>query len=411
MENAWSKTLTRMRLLFDRQHGATPDADLLRRYVGHGDRAAFELLVWRHGLMVYNVCRHSIKCPHAADDAFQAVFLILARKARSIRNGAALAGWLHRVTLRVVHEAQRQAERQRSQVDVAVADPPDPNPSSPEQRETQRLVNEELDRLPGRYRLPLLLCYLEGKSNAEAAVELGVPVGTIFSRLARGRERLRRRLERRGIALGTAALGCAFPSADAALASLIPQTVSAGMAFVARAAPATAITASSLSLAKGVLHTMWLKTCTITCGLVLAVGVVGLTSWQWLLPSPAQDAVAKPAQPQVSPNESPLTDLLKKKVDSAKRAFEEHWKMVAIGKSAYNLGIYQRSRTWLEAERELRPNQVLPALEAHRERVKQVFDSAKARFDAGNMPPGEFFDCEYALLEADVWILREKEKR
>src|SRR5262245_64010081 len=114
--------------------------------------------------MVYNVCRQLLRRPHDADDAFQAVFLILATKARSIRNGAALAGWLHRVALRVICEAHRQTKRQRGQARLDIVDPVAPEVPSPAERESQYLIHEELDRLPSRFRLPLVLCYLEGKS-------------------------------------------------------------------------------------------------------------------------------------------------------------------------------------------------------------------------------------------------------
>src|SRR5262249_9357821 len=138
-----------------------PDAELLQRWAGQRDQAAFELLLWRHGPMVLRVCRRLLRQPHDVEDAFQATFLTLVRVAASIRRGEALAAWLHRVASRVALAARtaaaRQARREQAAVDV-------PAPGSLEEvsrRDLRALLDEEIDRLPEGYRRAIILCCLE----------------------------------------------------------------------------------------------------------------------------------------------------------------------------------------------------------------------------------------------------------
>ena len=177
--------------------GAT-DAQLLERFARARDEASFEALVIRHGRSVRAVCLHVLRDPHDAEDAFQATFLILARKAGSLWVGDTLAGWLHRVARRVAVEASRQKARRRAveqtgiEIDVIASD-------TQARRDllVQRL-HEEIDRLPEKYRAPIVLCDLEELTRDEAAGRLGWPPGTVAGRLARARALLRDRLSRRG---------------------------------------------------------------------------------------------------------------------------------------------------------------------------------------------------------------------
>src|SRR5262245_20293024 len=175
--------------------GAPSDADLLARFAAAGDRPAFELLVLRHGPMVFQVCRRLLRHTQDAEDAFQATFLTLARKATSVRRPEALAGWLHctahRVALRLI--------TRRPTVTPLDADRPGPPPPAPEDGELLALVEQEVRQLPEKYRLVVVLCYLDGRGTQEAATVLGCAPGTVFSRLAWARERLRERLARRGV--------------------------------------------------------------------------------------------------------------------------------------------------------------------------------------------------------------------
>jgi RNA polymerase sigma factor (sigma-70 family) len=176
------------------------DGELLRRFVQLRDEPAFELLVWRHAGLVLSVSRQVLRQEQAVEDAFQATFLLLARKAGSISRREALAGWLHRVAFRVAMRARRQAARCPAEappgLDLEALAAPVHDGAN---EDDLRLLHEEVLRLPQKYRLPVICCYLEGKTHAEAAAELGWCKGTLAGRLARARELLRRRLARRGV--------------------------------------------------------------------------------------------------------------------------------------------------------------------------------------------------------------------
>jgi RNA polymerase sigma factor (sigma-70 family) len=175
------------------------DAELLERFLRDRDEAAFELLMWRHTPVVMGVCRRVLRHRQDAEDAFQATFLILARKGHSIGRRESLTGWLYTVAYRVALRARaaRRAGPERSlevpPTDEAQSDPADHLAG----QELRRLLDAELSRLPEKYRTAFILCHLEGKTCAEAAQQLGCPRGTIQSRTGRAREHLRARLARR----------------------------------------------------------------------------------------------------------------------------------------------------------------------------------------------------------------------
>src|SRR5262249_43460748 len=180
-------------------------------------------LVDRHGPMVLKVCRRMLPTPADAEDAFQAVFLVLARKAGSLREAETLKPWLYGVTVRTAQEARRRAVRRRSGGEGArAAGPLSYEPVDGGDDEILRVRDEEIARLPLRYREPILACELEGTSRQDAALRLGLPEGTLSSRLARGRALLRHRLTRRGIAPGVAA-GLASGVSAAEAGTLVPQ--------------------------------------------------------------------------------------------------------------------------------------------------------------------------------------------
>jgi RNA polymerase sigma factor (sigma-70 family) len=180
-----------------------PDSDeqLLARFVRGREEPAFGALVRRHGPMVFGVCRRLLGHWQDAEDACQATFLVLARHAGSIRKPGSLASWLYGVAVRVANKARSAALRRRQEEQQApgrIADSALPDAAW---RELRAILDEELIRLPERYRAPLVLCYLEGTTNEAAARQLGCTKGTVSSRLARARDLLRRRLTRRGLAL------------------------------------------------------------------------------------------------------------------------------------------------------------------------------------------------------------------
>jgi RNA polymerase sigma factor (sigma-70 family) len=206
--------------------GQLRDAELIEQFAAsHGEtaQAAFAALVERHGTMVMGVCRRVLGNREAAEDAFQATFLVLARKAASVARREQLANWLYGVALRAALEARgravrRQAREKRHSKMVPV-EMPDPFDSS----ELRVVLDEELARLPERFRTAIVLCELEGLSRRQAAAQLGISEGTLSSRLARAKIRLRDRLTRRGVTLSAAALG-SFLAQDA-LAVMVPPTL------------------------------------------------------------------------------------------------------------------------------------------------------------------------------------------
>ncbi len=206
---------------------AESDRQLLSRYTRDGDGRAFRRLVTRHGPAVLQVCRAVLRDSHAADDAFQATFLVLVRKAPAIRDPGLLGEWLRGVAYRTAMHARgeraRRRESERKSAAMARIDS-----STPEAMfETRRIVREELERLPEVYRDPVTLCYMEGLTQEEAARRLGWPIGTVKTRVVRGRRLLRERLDRRGVGLGAALiLWLLDPSrAQAAPESLTAATV------------------------------------------------------------------------------------------------------------------------------------------------------------------------------------------
>jgi len=260
------------------------DRQLLEAFARNRDAAAFEVLVQRHGPLVLGVCKRVLHEEHDAEDAFQATFMVLARKADSIRRQEAVGSWLCGTAYRLALKARAAAGRRREQERQAGQMAPTQTEPDPHWQELRPVLDEELNRLPDKYRAPLVLCYLQGKTNEAAAKELGWPVGSISYRLAQAREKLRVRLLERGIVLSAAALPALLAeNASAAVQGpLIDATVSASLAFAAGEAAAVAgSSAAAVALAEaGVQAILFAKAklIALTCCAVLAVtGTVGVT--------------------------------------------------------------------------------------------------------------------------------------
>ncbi len=216
------------------------DAELLGRYVGRSDAAAFEVLVGRHGPMVLGVCRRIVRHEHDAEDAFQATFLALARGASSIARQESLGSWLHGVARRVALKARAHDAARRERARRAGAPAGGDFLAAVAWRDLQPLLDEEVGRLPQQYRTPFVLCYLEGRTYREVGRLLGCPAGTISRRLAKARELLRTRLTRRGLALpaGVLAAALAQSASPAALPPrLVPSAARAAAAALAGSGP------------------------------------------------------------------------------------------------------------------------------------------------------------------------------
>jgi RNA polymerase sigma factor (sigma-70 family) len=256
-----------------------PDGQLLERYVGGRDEAAFAALLRRHGPMVLDVCRRVLRQTQDAEEAFQATFLLLARQAHSIRKRGSVGPWLHGAAFRVALKARTQAARRRRRERAAAAAPRPEAPSATAWRELQAVLDEELGRLPARYRAPLVLCYLEGKTQEEAAAQLGCPLGTVRSRSARGRALLQGRLTRRGLALSGAAFATALTAhtATAAVpAPLLGETVRVAGQGLAAAPAAVA------ALVRGGARSLLAARLQAAAVLLLVAGAVaGATALAW----------------------------------------------------------------------------------------------------------------------------------
>jgi RNA polymerase sigma factor (sigma-70 family) len=224
-----------------------PDGTLLEQFL-NGDEAggqnAFQALVVRHGPMVFGICRHVLNDDHDAEDAFQATFLVLAQKGSSIRNRKVLAGWLHEVAHRIAIKARLSANRRRTLERQATAMSPTATQANHQDEvaawnELRPVLHAEVDRLPEKYRLPVILCYLEGKTNEEVADLLHWPVGTVKGRLSRARDLMRSRLMRRGLGLSAAFLLTALSQgrvfAEVVPAELVTNTVRLARKFGPRA--------------------------------------------------------------------------------------------------------------------------------------------------------------------------------
>jgi RNA polymerase sigma factor (sigma-70 family) len=300
--------------------GGLTDRQLLERFAnrdGDGAELAFASLVERHGPMVLRVCRTVLRDAHEAEDAFQATFLILALKAGSIRGRDSLTSWLYSVAYNVAATARSSAARRRShelkagQTRLLAVTEDAPDDLGP-------VIHEELDRIPERYRAVLVLCCLEELTQHQAAQQLGWPLGTVQSRLARGRERLRARLARRGLNPSATALGLPLSSEAARVAlpaALANSTVRLALTIgAARALAIGVVPVAVRNLAKGAIKTMFVnKVLTTGMAVLLAAGVIATGAAVYAYqaakpraaPAPLGEAV-KREQPAVADSDNGL---------------------------------------------------------------------------------------------------------
>jgi RNA polymerase sigma factor (sigma-70 family) len=285
-----------------READTRPDALLLQQFLHRADEEAFAVLVRRHGPTVLGVCRRLLGDRHDVEDAFQATFLVLVRKARSIARRDRLGGWLHGVAFRTAQKARFRRARRRAVERPADDATPEPAAPAPSPGDWLELLDRELLAVPEKYRLPLLLCELRGVGRREAARQLGLAEGTLSSRLARGRQLLRQRLTRCGVTLSASALLTGLTSqanADFSPAFAV-STARAATSFLANRSPAAGVVPTAVvHLTEGVLKSMMvskLKTALLVLP-VLAVGAFGFHVAAAKAP-PAQEArSAEPPRP------------------------------------------------------------------------------------------------------------------
>ena len=280
------------------------DGQLLAEYRAEqeGSEAALRVLIHRHGPLVLGLCRRILGDEHAAEDAFQATFLVLVKKAEVLGDCTQLTNWLYGVALRVAKKERAKAARRRVVERQAAHIRADWRDDEPEAAELRSVIDEEIQRMPERLRVPLMLCHLEGLRHEEVAWRLGCPVGTIESRLSRAREQLRSRLTRRGLAPTASVLAVASnppnASADVSLASMVEPTIQAALKLSSRRADG--LLALLHGLAHGILgshpasHSGVLAAMLLVCVGAVAVGLVALRA-ERELPQAHAAAIDPPA--------------------------------------------------------------------------------------------------------------------
>jgi len=303
------------------------DGQLLASFIDQKDEAAFEALVRRHGPMVFGVCRRVVGNHHDAEDAFQATFLVLARKASSVKPRERLANWLHGVALRTAMKAKTMTAKRRGR-EKQVTEMPEPEAAQQDQwRDLQPLLDQELNGLPENYRLAILLCDLEGKTIKEAAQQLGWPQGSLAGRLARGRKLLAKRLASRGVVLSAGSLAT-IVSQNVASAGvptpLMSSTVKAATLIAAgQATVAGVVPAKVAALMEAVMKSMMLTKLSkaAVAGLVvLCLCGLGIGGFQAL---PAQET-------KTTTTTTTITKQSKSDVKSVLGQLEGTWSLVSF---------------------------------------------------------------------------------
>jgi RNA polymerase sigma factor (sigma-70 family) len=291
MPTSVNGALSRLKTLLSvRESDQFSDRELLLRFVQTSDQVAFELIVRRHGPMVLGVCRRLLRNSADADDAFQATFMVLVRRAASLSQPEKLAGWLNRTAYITARKIRNSLAYRRAQ-QVPLNEPATDAPVAEIiWRELAPIFDEELHRLPDRLRLPIVLCFLEGRTKRATAAILGWPEGTISSRLQRARELLRCRLTRRGIALSTGVFSLALfhATASAAVPALL---LSSTIQSASQIALGAAFTGPVAMLTEGVLRSMYYTKLKFVAVMVLSIGILG-SSTSWIIQSAGTSDIA-----------------------------------------------------------------------------------------------------------------------
>lgn len=313
--------------------GSLPDGQLLERFVArHGEaEAAFAALVERHGPMVLGVCRRALADPRDAEDAFQATFLILVKKAGTVRVDDSLGRWLYGVACRVTARARAEVIRRHAKEGEGLVDRAGPSFDS-DRLDLRGVLDEELDRLPEKYRAPVVLCYLEGLTHETAAERLGWPVGTVRGRLSRARERLRIRLSSRGLAPTAAGLWD-FPMqtpTGAVSHALIEETARAAIQYATTRVAVGGISTAVAVLTEGALKTMVLSKLKTSAVLLFAMATTSMVAPAFLAASGPPKAASQEQQPaaaleQIKSEPQPTPKQIEA-VELATKAFgPTHW--------------------------------------------------------------------------------------
>lgn len=392
------------------------DAELLERFAVDRDELAFETLVRRHGPLVYGVCRRVLRDEHAAEDAFQAAFLVLVRQAASVSKKASIRSWLYGVALRVALRArQREDLRRRREQET----PPRATVEATLEPDVRSILDEEVQRLPEKYRLPIVLCYLESRTNDEAAQMLNCPRGTIAVRLARARERLRSRLLRRGVTLSAAAMTALL--SDNALSASVPALL---FSQTAKTALTGAASPSITTLTEGVLHAMYLSKFKMAFAVGLMVATmggagVGVYFLKAQAPTPQTEEVDKKpvAAATVKKGKERVKELLKQQREEAEKELKIRYELYRDGANEPGMSspitltqLISISKRLLKPELELCEKKAdrLAAYEKHVELTKEIVKITEAQYKVDRLSAAALAQARYEQLDAEIALEREK---
>jgi RNA polymerase sigma factor (sigma-70 family) len=294
------------------EEAALADGQLLERYLRGREEAAFAALVQRHGPMVWGVCRRLLRSHHDAEDAFQATFLVLVRKAASVVPRDLVGNWLYGVAHQTALKARATAAK-RGTREKQVTAMPEPGLNQPAPwDDLQPLLDQELSRLPAKYRAVIVLCDLQGKTRKEAARHFRLPEGTVATRLATARTMLAKRLGRLGLAFSGASLAALLAQQGASAGvpvAVVSSTIKAASHFAAGqgAAPGV-LSVKAVALAEGVLKTMLLTKLKMATAVLLAVAVLGTAAAALTYRVPADQPADPPAAEKTQPADQPVAE-------------------------------------------------------------------------------------------------------
>jgi RNA polymerase sigma factor (sigma-70 family) len=419
-----SGALRNIRTLFG--HGRLADLtdrQLLEQFVCGNDSStedAFTMLLERHGPMVWGVCRRLLPDRNAAADAFQATFLVLVRRARSVRVDDSLGPWLYGVSRRVAARARatslRRRARETGEVEAVAGLAFDPGRS-----ERLAILDEEIGRLPERQRAAVVLCDLEGLPHEEAARRLGCPVGTVESRLSRGRQRLRDRLVRRGLAPAAASLWAEM--AREASAAMPAALIKHSARFVTSSPAAAAVPMTVTALAEGVIQMMWLARLkpliAVAAARILATAGVAVQGRQQSAPKGAREQAKTASPPTTGAGAAALAvpDLAANRALAREQLvlIDEVWAMqralarnarISIADASFSLW----GRRRLEALQRAGAGkaEIVAALEKYINDLKEDEAIAKAQVQAARAVEVVVRDVQFRRLEAEIWLNEEK---
>jgi RNA polymerase sigma factor (sigma-70 family) len=396
-----------------REAGEATDRELLQRFAHGRDEDAFTALVHRYGPLVLGVCHRVLRQGQDAEDAFQATFLVLARKAGSIGQPERLGNWLYGVAFRIAQKTRAEAARRRARQQQVTDMPTSERDREADWEELRQVLDDEVQRLPDKFRAPLVLCYLQGMSREEAAARLGWSAGAVKGMLERGREMLRSRLARRGVALSAGSLAAML--SENVLAAAVPavlrdSTVKAALVF---AAGQTAAAGSVAAVAEGVLQAMFMHRVKWGLAAVLMVTLAGTGAGLLAFGGRPEEEPATPKKTEPMPKAEEKADQLKKlaaaRLDTAKTAYEGFWARYGVGLGPEE-AVHLWSRRWLQAELDLRDKKAdrEAALVAYQERLKKTDEIARARLVLGN---SAFYGIELEHRDDDPTQLKTPEEK